>query len=268
MTTVMLDKRDDGVALITLNRPERLNAFGEDLLPRLVEALVDCEDDSAIRCVALTGAGRGFSAGADINNMSRSGGRRPGPGREQPAEPPQSDADLGNAARDGHADGGAGQRSGRGRRSGPVPGDRLPVASDRARFVTAFRNIGVSGDYGCAWFLQRMVGITKARELLMLDRRIDAAEAEELGIVTQVVPHDELIPRGLEFCRAIAQGPTSVLAMMKWTLNFGANHNLSDSAVPGRRARGAVVHRRGQQGSREGVPGEASAGVRGALGIL
>ena len=126
MTTVMLDKRDEGVALITLNRPERLNAFGEDLLPRLVEALVDCEDDSEIRCVALTGAGRGFSAGADINNMSRSGGQRSGAGRGQPVEPPQSDADLGDAARDGHADSGAGQRSGRGRRSGPVPGDRLP----------------------------------------------------------------------------------------------------------------------------------------------
>ena len=79
--TVILDKRDDGVALITLNRPERLNAFGDDLLERLSEALVDCEDDPEVRCVALTGAGRGFSAGADINNMNqRSNAPRPGPG--------------------------------------------------------------------------------------------------------------------------------------------------------------------------------------------
>ncbi len=229
MTTVMLDKRDDGVALITLNRPERLNAFGEDLLPRLVDALVDCEDDSEIRCVALTGAGRGFSAGADINNMSRSGGRRPGPGlsnRLSHRSQMQTSGmlhEMGTptvALVNGPAAGGG---------LGLCLATDFRVASDRARFVTAFRNIGVSGDYGCAWFLQRMVGITKARELLILDRRIDAAEAEELGIVTQVVPHDDLIPRGLQFCREIAQGPTSVLAMMKWTLNFGANHNLSDS---------------------------------------
>ena len=230
MATVMLEKRDDGVALITLNRPERLNAFGEDLLERLVGALEECEDDPDVRCVALTGAGRGFSAGADINNMSASGERRrPGPG-------------VGN--RMGHRS--QVQTSGMLHEmgtptvalvNGPAAGGGLGlalatdfrIASDRARFVTAFRNIGVSGDYGCAWFLQRMVGITKARELLMLDRRIDADEAAALNIVTEVVPHDELIPRGLEFCREIAQGPTAVLAMMKWTLNFGANANLSDS---------------------------------------
>ncbi len=230
MATVMLEKRDDGVALITLNRPERLNAFGEDLIARLVGALEECEDDPDVRCVALTGAGRGFSAGADINNMSASSDRpRPGPG-------------VGN--RVGHRN--QVQTSGMLHEmgtptvalvNGPAAGGGLGlalatdfrIASDRARFVTAFRNIGVSGDYGCAWFLQRMVGITKARELLMLDRRIDAEEAAALNIVTEVVPHDELIPRGLEFCREIAQGPTAVLAMMKWTLNFGANANLSDS---------------------------------------
>ena len=103
------------------------------------------------------------------------------------------------------------------------------IASDRARFVTAFRNIGVSGDYGVAWFLQHMVGDTRSRELLMLDRRINADEAEALGIVTKVVPHEELLPQGLEFCRELAQGPTAVLAMMKWTLNFAATSNLSDS---------------------------------------
>ena len=103
------------------------------------------------------------------------------------------------------------------------------VASDRARFVTAFRNIGVSGDYGVTWFLTHMVGNTRARELLMLDRRLNADEAEALGIVNKVVPHDELMSAGLEFCRELAQGPTAVLAMMKWTLNYAATANLSDS---------------------------------------
>ena len=228
--TVILDKRDDGVALITLNRPERMNSFGDDLIERLVNSLIDCEDDPEIRCVALTGAGRGFSAGADINNMNkRSDAPRPGPG-------------IGN--RMGHRN--QLQTSGMLHEmgtptvslvNGPAAGGGLGlclatdfrIASDRARFVTAFRNIGVSGDYGVAWFLNQMVGITRARELLILDRRINADEAEEMGIVSKVVPHDDLIPEGLAFCREIAQGPTAVLAMMKWTLNYAATSSLSDS---------------------------------------
>ena len=228
--TVILDKRDDGVALITLNRPERLNAFGDDLLDRLSEALVDCEDDPQVRCVALTGAGRGFSAGADINNMNqRSDAPKPGPGmvnrRSHRSQVKTSGMlhEMGTptvSLVNGPAAGGG---------LGLCLATDFRIASDRARFVTAFRNIGVSGDYGVAWFLQHMVGDTRSRELLMLDRRINADEAEALGIVTKVVPHEELIRQGLEFCRELAQGPTAVLAMMKWTLNYAATSNLSDS---------------------------------------
>ena len=228
--TVILDKRDDGVALITLNRPERLNAFGDDLLQRLSEALVDCEDDPAIRCVALTGAGRGFSAGADINNMSRgSSGPPPGPGmvnRRSHRSQMQTSGMLHEMGTptvslvNGPAAGGG---------LGLALATDFRIASERARFVTAFRNIGVSGDYGVAWFLNQMVGITQARELLMLNRHLSADEAKAAGIVTQVVPHDELLTEGLAFCRELAQGPTSVLAMMKWTLNYAATAKLQDS---------------------------------------
>ena len=228
--TVILDKRDDGVALITLNRPERMNAFGDDLLQRLTDALVDCEDDPEIRCVALTGAGRGFSAGADINNMSRrSDAPPPGPGvsnRRSHRSQQQTTGMLHEMGTptvslvNGPAAGGG---------LGLCLATDFRIASDRARFVTAFRNIGVSGDYGVAWFLNQMVGITRARELLMLDRRINADEAEALGIVTRVVPHEELLPEGLAFCRELAQGPTAVLSMMKWTLNYAATASLSDS---------------------------------------
>ena len=228
--TVILDKRDDGVALITLNRPERLNAFGDDLLDRLSEALIDCEDDPEVRCVAVTGAGRGFSAGADINNMGRrSDAPPPGPGvvnRRSHRSQQQTSGMLHQMGTptvslvNGPAAGGG---------LGLCLATDFRIASDRARFVTAFRNIGVSGDYGVAWFLIQMVGITRARELLILDRRINADEAESLGIVTKVVPHDELLTEGLAFCREIAQGPTAVLSMMKWTLNYAATSSLSDS---------------------------------------
>ncbi len=228
--TVILDKRDDGVALITLNRPERMNAFGDDLLDRLSASLIDCEDDPDVRCVAITGAGRGFSAGADINNMGRGrGGPAPGPGVVNRGSHRSQLATTGMlhqmgtptvALVNGPAAGGG---------LGLCLAADFRVASDRARFVTAFRNIGVSGDYGVAWFLNQMVGITRARELLMLDKRIDAEEAQALGIVSKIVPHDELLSEGLSFCREIAQGPTAVLSMMKWTLNYAATSNLHDS---------------------------------------
>ena len=226
--TVLLEKQSDGVALITLNRPERLNAFGDDLLQRLTEALVDCEDDPDVRCVALTGAGRGFSAGADINNMGR-GGRPPGPGVVN-RRSHRSQLDTSGMLHqmgtptvslvNGPAAGGG---------LGLCLATDFRVASDRARLVTAFRNIGVSGDYGVAWFLNQMVGITRARELLMLNRPLAAAEAADLGIFTKVVPHDDLLAEGLAFCRELAQGPTAVLAMMKWTLNYAAVNTLHDS---------------------------------------
>ena len=227
--TVIYEKRDDGVALITLNRPERMNSFGDDLIPRLIDALDDAENDRDVRCLALTGSGRGFSAGADINNMRRGGGKPLGPGfgnrighRSQMRTSGMLH-EMGTptvALVNGAAAGGG---------LGLALACDFRIMSERARLVTAFRNIGVSGDYGCAWFLQRMVGITRARELLMLGGQLQADEAKELGVATEIVAHDDLLPRGLEFCREIAQGPTAVLAMMKWTLNYGANSNLSDS---------------------------------------
>lgn len=228
--TVILDKRDDGVALITLNRPERMNAFGDDLLARLAEALIDCEDDPAIRCVALTGAGRGFSAGADINNMNRgSNAPPPGPGvvnRRSHRSQIQTSGMLHEMGTptvslvNGPAAGGG---------LGLALATDFRIASERARFVTAFRNIGVSGDYGVAWFLQHMVGTTRTRELLMLNQHLSADEAEAVGIVSQVVPHEDLIPQGLNFCRELAQGPTAVLSMMKWTINYAATSSLQES---------------------------------------
>lgn len=226
--TVLLEKRDDGVALITLNRPERMNAFGEDLLERLTEALADCEDDGAVRCVAITGAGRGFSAGADINNMGRSG-ERPAPGVSQRRSQRSQVATSGMLHEMGTPTVALVNGAAAGGGLGLALAADFRIASERARFVTAFRNIGVSGDYGCAWFLQRMLGITRARELLMLGRELSASEAEALGVASKVVAHDDLLSEGMAFCREIAQGPTAVLAMMKWTLNYGATHGLHDS---------------------------------------
>ena len=99
--TVLVDKRDDQIALITLNRPERMNSFGDDLIERLTNALIDCEDDPEVRCVAITGAGRGFFGGGRISTTWGGGGQRPAPGIGNRIGHRNQIQDVGNAARNG-----------------------------------------------------------------------------------------------------------------------------------------------------------------------
>ena len=274
MPTVLIDKRDDGVALITLNRPDSMNAMGEDMLPRLSAALIDCADDPAVRCVAVTGAGRAFCAGGDVKGMNQR--------RENNDERANPGASFEEATQNlyrnqlGVASGlhtmakptvalvngvavGAGQ-------SVALACD-LRIASERARFGTAFRNVGLSGDYGGAYFLQRLVGPGVARELYFTGEIIDAERALALGFVNRVVPHDALLAEGLAFCSELAQGPTSV---------FGADEVESDAggdvvaggAAPARGAQhGNEPLWRGPQGGGGGVRGEAVAEVRRTLGL-
>ncbi|GIW13751.1 MAG: CoA isomerase [Tepidiforma sp.] len=227
MSDVLLERRD-AVALVTLNRPETLNAMGGELVPRLAEALAEAEADPAVRCVAITGAGRAFCAGGDIRGMQERNERMAaaaaaeGPGAVV-AELDRSAAEL----RDRH-------------RAitlrihtmpkpvvalvnGPAVGAGFSIAlacdirlaSDRARFGAAFRNVGLPGDFGGTYFLSRLCGPGIARELYFTAEIIDAARALELRIVNRVIPHDELFAHGLEFCQRLAAGPTAAYARMK-----------------------------------------------------
>ena len=250
---VLFDKRPDGIALITLNRPDSLNAMGGQLMPLLAKYLSDCAFDTSVRAVVLTGAGRAFCAGGDVKDM----GRRPGAGgaathneAPRPAEAPAPPADgakpsvfqlldpavaglrdshmrtsymlhsMGKptiAAVNGHAVG-AGL-------SLALACD-LRVASDRAKFGTAFRNVGFSGDYGGSYYLQRLVGMGKARELYFTGEIIEADEALRTGMVNRVVPHDNLLDETLAFVAKLASGPTAAYARMKENLNLGEHAEL------------------------------------------
>lgn len=231
MSDCLFDKKSDGVALITLNRPESMNAMGGELMPLLAQYLDECERDRSVRCVAVTGAGRAFCAGGDVKGMASRGGGGGSDG-ERPS--------IGSIVERGVAGLRSSQRSTSLRlHSMPKPtvalvngaaagaGLSLALAADirfcsnQARFITAFPKVALSGDYGGSFLLQRLIGPGRAREAYFLSETIDAQKALDLGIANHVVPHNELLDRGLEYCSRLAKGPTAVYARMKANFNFG-----------------------------------------------
>jgi 2-(1,2-epoxy-1,2-dihydrophenyl)acetyl-CoA isomerase len=226
---VLFDKRSDGVALITLNRPDSLNAMGGQLMPMLAGYLADCASDRAVRCVVLTGAGRAFCAGGDVKGMAA--GRDPilgGSGDSSPAAAFARGVEQLRASQrstshvlhtmpkptiamvNGHAVG-AGL-------SLALACD-IRIASDRAKLGTVFRNVGFSGDFGGSYLLQKLVGMGKARELYFTGEILPADEAFRIGMVNRVVEHDRLAAETMELASRLAAGPTLAYARMKENLN-------------------------------------------------
>jgi 2-(1,2-epoxy-1,2-dihydrophenyl)acetyl-CoA isomerase len=251
---VLFEKRADGVGLITLNRPDSLNAMGGQLMPMLSGYLAQCAREPDVRCVVLTGNGRGFCAGGDVKEM----GRRAPEHRQDPAPSTGSgQAPPADAGQDGQRPsvlsmldpGVAVLRESQMQTSYmlhtmPKPtiamvngyavgagfslalACDLRVASEQARFGTAFRNIALSGDFGGSYFLQRLVGMGKARELYFTAEIIDAQEALRVGMVNRVVPHERLAEETLALAAKLAAGPTSTFARMKDNLNLGEHSDL------------------------------------------
>lgn len=226
MADVLLEKRPDGVALVTLNRPETLNAMGGTLMADLAEALTDCEADPSIRCLALTGAGRGFCSGGDIG-MFQERLESGSSGFVGPAAAlPRRVAALRDLQR---------RSSLRLHRmpkptvalvNGPAAGAGMSLAlacdlrllSERAVLVPGFGRLAFSGDFGGSWFLTKLLGFGRARELYYLGEPVDASRALALGIANRVYPADEFESAGLEFCARLAAGSPLALARMKENL--------------------------------------------------
>ncbi len=215
--TVLLDIADR-VATVTLNRPEKLNALNSELMDALVPAIENVAEDKEVRCVVITGAGRGFCAGGDIADMA-SGAALPDENpvtrlrrREEVSrllhEMPKPTIAMIN---------------------GPAAGAGLSIAlacdiriaGESARMGTAFVRVGFSGDYGGTWMLQRLVGPAKARELYFTGELIDAREAERIGLVNRTVPDDRLASETRTLAERIAKGPPIALARMKQNMNLG-----------------------------------------------
>jgi 2-(1,2-epoxy-1,2-dihydrophenyl)acetyl-CoA isomerase len=234
MSDCLIDKQDNGVALITLNRPESLNAVSQQLQDLLSEYLRDCENDTGVRCVAVTGAGRGFCAGGDVKKQSS---QNQSSNSVEVATPKERIAAL----QEGHM-----QitymlhtmaKPTVALVNGPAAGAGLSVAlacdirfcSDRASFHTAFSKVGLSGDYGGSYFLQHLIGYGRALELYFSSDRVGAEKALELGIANHVEPHDEFMVKGLEYCGRLAAGPTRAYANIKSNFNVAATASLEES---------------------------------------
>ncbi len=236
MPDVIFEKRRDGVALITLNRPDSLNAMGGDLMPLLHRHLAECVEDDLVRCVVLTGAGRAFCAGGDVKAMAAvsEGGDKTERKLSAAAEFARGLQGLREAQRrssyvlhtmpkptiamvNGHAVG-AGL-------SLALACD-IRIASERAKFGTVFRNVGFSGDFGGSYFLTHLAGAERARLLYFTGEILDAGAALSAGLVSRVVPHEKLEEETMSLASSLAAGPTLAFARMKENLNRAATADL------------------------------------------
>lgn len=200
MAVIEVSTPSPGIALVTLNRPDKLNAMTSELVEMLHQTLDTLADDASVRVVVLTGAGRGFCAGLDL------GGYGTAPGRKQPGKVEASFATQKHiasliphmrsipqpiiAAVNGPAAGGG---------FALVLGSDIRIAANTARFNAAFIRIGLSAcDIGTSWLLPRLVGAARAQELMLTGRIFDADEAERIGLVTDCVPDAALLDRAYE----------------------------------------------------------------------
>jgi 2-(1,2-epoxy-1,2-dihydrophenyl)acetyl-CoA isomerase len=211
----LLESIEDGVAVLTLNRPEALNALSMGIRHGLVDAMERYADDSNVRCIVITGAGRAFCSGGDVKSM----GERAAAGYEARARGIQFSNSIPMAMRK-HPKVIIGMINGVAAGAGmslSLACD-LRVAGKSARFTTAFLKIGLSGDWGGTWTLTRLVGTAKARELYFMPDMVPADEALALGIVNRVAADDQLRATTMEMARRIADMPQVAVAGMKRNL--------------------------------------------------
>lgn len=216
----LLVRREDGVLVLTFNRPEQRNALTAEMGVRLAEELANAELDREVGCVLLTGAGGAFCAGGDVKNMARLSSGAPVDQLRRMETQRQSQRRISLrlfemakptiAALPGAA-AGAGL-------SMALSCD-MRIAAESAIMSTAFVKIGLSGDYGGTYLLTQLVGPAKARELYLLGDRIDMKEAHRLGLVNWVVPAAELETKAMELAKRLASGPRLAYRGIKDNLN-------------------------------------------------
>ncbi len=227
MDQVVLENRAEGILTITLNRPDRLNALSLDMTDRLHAALLRAADDPDIGVIVLTGAGRAFCAGGDVKRMAAAAAapesfeeRVAGLRRRMEVSQLLHDIAKPTIAMVRGAAAGAGL-------SIALACD-FRLVSDTARFTTAFAKVALSGDFGGHYFLTRLVGTAKARELYLTSPILGAEEAKSLGLVNRVVADAELEVTTRDFALSLAKGPRVTLGYMKKNLNLAERASLSE----------------------------------------
>lgn len=230
-TNDLLASLDENVLILTMNRPDARNAMSGPMTTALAEQLARAELDPAVKCIVLTGAGKGFCAGGDVKGMAARG-----------------DGTVGDNTIDGaiHR-----QRVNQRATSGKLfkmpkptlaslPGAAagaglslalacdLRIMANTAVLTTAFARVGFSGDYGGTYFLTQLVGSAKARELYYLSERVSAEEAMRLGLANWVCAPEELASKTREIATRLAKGPTVAYRYMKENLNRAMSGEADD----------------------------------------
>jgi len=224
MTYNMIDfKIEDGVAVITLNRPDKLNSFNKAMAHDVQDALDHCMDNPNVRCILITGAGRAFCAGQDLEEAIAPGSEKieehveskynPMVRKIRAIEKPVLAAVNGVAA-------GAGANL--------AYCCDIILAAESAKFIQSFINIGLVPDTGGTYFLPRLVGLHKAAVMTMLGEKMTAQESKDIGLVYEVCANDELMNRAMELAKRMAKMPTKALGLTKRMLNRSLQHSLDE----------------------------------------
>lgn len=214
---------DGGVARITLNRPEVGNAIDIPMARGLMEAAIACDEDPAVRCVLVTGTGRFFCTGGDVAAFADAGEQLPAFLKEITAYLHAAIVRLMRMPKPVFA-----------AINGPVAGAGIGVAllgdivlaDPSAHFTLAYTGIGMSPDAGSTWLLPRLVGMRRAQELCLRNRRVGADEAAASGLITRVVGPGALEAESSKIARELAGGATSALGATRRLLLDGANASL------------------------------------------
>ena len=220
----LLVQQEEGVLTITMNRPEVLNAFNDAMLEELAETMEAAAEDETVRCVVLTGAGRGFGSGQDLHVFT--------------AARTSSDGKVSEHLKKYHRV----VLTMRGMPKPVVAAVRgvaagiscnialacdLRIAADDARFIEAFARIGLVPDGGGGYFLPRLVGLGKALEMAMLAEEVNGAEAERIGLVNKCVPVAEFEAATHALAHKLANGPTRSYALIKELMNKSFESDLA-----------------------------------------
>jgi len=220
--------KEAGIATITLNRPDRMNAFSPEMSESIYRAVEDAAQDDEVRVLVLTATGRAFCAGADVKSMAEGFNQAGGEtgGREMGSEHVQLPVLLQRfqkpiiAAINGAAVGGG---------LDLACACDIRIASDKARFAEVFIRRGLIPAMGGTFFLPRLVGLDKACQLIWTGDMVDAKEAERIGLVTAVVPDEELESATRELAEKLAKGPPLAIQKAKQAIYEGLSMDLEST---------------------------------------
>jgi 2-(1,2-epoxy-1,2-dihydrophenyl)acetyl-CoA isomerase len=230
MSEELLIEIEDGVAVLTLNRPARYNALTRDMLNGLHARLADLANDPDVGCVVITGAGKAFCSGGDVRVQAEAAAGRSGQTPEQRSDQLRANMEASRLLHDmpkptiamwNGVAAGAGM-------SLALACD-LRIAGEAARMTTAFAKVGLSGDYGGTYFLTQLVGPAMARELYLTADVIDASRLSSLGLVTRLVTDECLRDETMALAKRFAAGPRMAYRYIKRNLNVAEEGGLAKS---------------------------------------